>query len=750
MLDRKLLVEALRVDNKDVLPKFGSSELRKMMEAATEYISIDSIMDYEEGKVTDDGIYSIMDSLDRGSVGIADSDGQPALNFMKNGTEIYAHNMFTDEDEVLDATAVALSEYIVDQLETQTFDTNEAATEDATNVIFKREPNEYTNEVDILAVFPDDIEQAGDEGRVSVYSHVGQHSYASPFYIEELEDATPEEYEDLKQELEGQGYQLNVLNGLDQDLPEEAEVPEVNSTLSEDITGNYGLAIAKDTEDGVKVLEIEEGYNSMEEVQDDINDIETDYEFQDDPEMMVFAVYCDGVSWFNAVTGEEVDYEKDESVNEEDTEQELYSKINNKYGEDVWVQLVQDSNVFNLANEQEEVDFINKWSGKVDRDLLDQFIQYAIQGAFESVSEDASVVPKQKSRKNEVSDELKNKVAARRQIDAEIANDAENEILVKHGRKSKEYKKAHAKTNAAIDKLNKFGRSSHDIIKSKEYQAMDDGKYAAPGVVRKNEDKRGLRTLSKFASKNLYHVSFGNSGKFCKDKFEAKAVIESIRSGKFEDMLGRSIAPDVDIRVTKDGKDVKLESADSKDYMVVAYSKGKKVKEAKAKDLADAKVKMSNYHIRFDKVEIKENGKVIKSTVESASGDKTYKVGQLVGDRLTKDYVTIFKIVKPDEEYAVEYPNGSRSILTKEELDSFNESAQKSEALSLDELLNMYKEEIDEAKARLDKCYERVAYRLKENVSYSPEQATPIIANLATDVRTKSSDVVDEVYRKLG
>ena len=62
----------------------------------------------------------------------------------------------------------------------------------------------------------------------------------------------------------------------------------------------------------------------------------------------------------------------------------------------------------------------------------------------------------------------------------------------------------------------------------------------------------------------------------------------------------------------------------------------------------------------------------------------------------------------------------------------------------------MYKEEIDEAKARLDKCYKRAVYRLKENVSYSPEQATPIIAGLATDVRTKSSDVVDEVYRKLG
>ena len=712
MLDRKLLVEALRIENKDVLPKFGSPELRKMMEAATEYISLDKILDLDDNTITENGIYTIMDMLDKGSVGIADENGQPALNFMKSGDEIYAHNMFTDEDDILDATGEALAEYIMDQMETGVY---EEATVDATNVIFKREPNEYTDEIDILAVFPDEIEQAGDEGNVLVYNHVGQHSYASPFYIEELEDATPEEYEDLKEELEGQGYELNVLNGLDQDLPEEAEVPEVNSTLSEEITGNYGLAIGRDIGNDVEILEIREGYNSMEDVQSEINEMEGDYEFQDDPTMMLFAVYTDGISWFNAVTGEEIDYEKAESVNEENTEQELYSKINNKYGEDVWVQLVQDSNVFNLANEQEEVDFINKWSGKVDRDLLDQFIQYAIQGAFESVNEASSyftslkearreiarakrklqakldkgnfyenfgreevraikdripsyaedmnqdelraiqdevakfdewcatAAPKQESRKNEVSDELKNKVAARRQIDAEIANDAENEILVKHGRKSKEYKKAHAKTNAAINKLNKFGRSSHDIIKSKEYQAMDDGKYAAPGIVRKNENSYDELKVLK-GPKNTMNVH--------------------LRNGKF---IGLHI----------------FRNADSNTI----------------------------YQITPDEIK---------------SG---------------------FHEIRDGEETAQEYIDRIAKIF---DVPTYKLESRKNEALSLDELLNMYKEEIEEAKARLDKCYKRVEYRLKENVSYSPEQATPIIANLATDVRTKSSEVVDEVYRKLG
>lgn len=479
MIDRKLLVEALRVDNKDVLPKFGSPELRKMLEAATEYIAFSSLVDPDDGSVTDEGIYAIMDLLERGSAGVADEEGQPALNFIKNGPEIIAHNMFTDEDEVIDATPEALKEYIGDQMEEPqmeepqmeardtddvvfkvdfdeyhndfdvlavyptwkgyapddeaafkvysylsadpesyvskfhlkylpeapacmyapllkkmeaadrkpssimngpskvmfkkdfddnviavfpnvieqfeesqgnilTYDSegvhtdrvladdvdtmdnatpeeyqalkqelesyggelqvmeNESANEDATvdaeNVIFKREPNEYTDETDILAVFPDSIEQPGDEGRILTYSHVGQHGYASLEYLEELEDATPEEYEPLKEELEGQGYVLNVLNGLQGD-------ESVNEELQ-----NYGVCVAEDKGNDVEILGIKTGYHSFEEAQSVIDDMETDFEFQDDPTMMLFVVYSDGISWFNAVTGEEVPYEQNESV----------------------------------------------------------------------------------------------------------------------------------------------------------------------------------------------------------------------------------------------------------------------------------------------------------------------------------------------------------------------------------------------------------------------------------------------------
>lgn len=223
MLDRKLLNKALRVENKDVIPKFGTENLTAIMEKDTYFMNIDTLMDYEEGKLKDGVALQLLDILDERSLGIADSDGTPAISLMKKGNEIILHNLFTDEDFILDATRAALEEQIIEQLDTANSQIEESQmeakddTEDAENVIFKREPNEYTDETDILAVFPDIIEQPGAEGGILTYSHVGQHGYASLEYLEELEDATPEEYEPLKEELEGQGYVLNVLNGLQGD-----------------------------------------------------------------------------------------------------------------------------------------------------------------------------------------------------------------------------------------------------------------------------------------------------------------------------------------------------------------------------------------------------------------------------------------------------------------------------------------------------------------------------------------------------
>jgi hypothetical protein len=44
------------------------------------------------------------------------------------------------------------------------------------------------------------------------YSHIGQHSACHIDYANECKEATPEQYKDLKIELEGLGYNLKVLN----------------------------------------------------------------------------------------------------------------------------------------------------------------------------------------------------------------------------------------------------------------------------------------------------------------------------------------------------------------------------------------------------------------------------------------------------------------------------------------------------------------------------------------------------------
>ena len=60
----------------------------------------------------------------------------------------------------------------------------------------------------IIALFLDEVNYPG--GMIESYMHIGQHSSATPELIQILEDASPEEYEDLKNELESIGYNLKV------------------------------------------------------------------------------------------------------------------------------------------------------------------------------------------------------------------------------------------------------------------------------------------------------------------------------------------------------------------------------------------------------------------------------------------------------------------------------------------------------------------------------------------------------------
>lgn len=57
---------------------------------------------------------------------------------------------------------------------------------------------------DILAVFPEEI--FDNKGNITCYAHIGQHSACSKEYLKGLKLATPSEYNDLLDELIGQGY----------------------------------------------------------------------------------------------------------------------------------------------------------------------------------------------------------------------------------------------------------------------------------------------------------------------------------------------------------------------------------------------------------------------------------------------------------------------------------------------------------------------------------------------------------------
>ena len=63
---------------------------------------------------------------------------------------------------------------------------------------------------DLFALFVETVRMEGGGRMYDCYSHVGQHSACFEGYANESRNATPEEYKDLKTELEEIGY--NVKN----------------------------------------------------------------------------------------------------------------------------------------------------------------------------------------------------------------------------------------------------------------------------------------------------------------------------------------------------------------------------------------------------------------------------------------------------------------------------------------------------------------------------------------------------------
>ena len=80
-----------------------------------------------------------------------------------------------------------------------------------TNVIFLME-NTDEDTKQVFAYFPNMFyNRELYKTTFTSYAHIGQHSSCHVDYAKECTKATPAQYNDLKKELEGIGYKLNIL-----------------------------------------------------------------------------------------------------------------------------------------------------------------------------------------------------------------------------------------------------------------------------------------------------------------------------------------------------------------------------------------------------------------------------------------------------------------------------------------------------------------------------------------------------------
>jgi hypothetical protein len=116
--------------------------------------------------------------------------------------------------------------------------------EEPTKVLFlinEKDPNDP----DLFAYFPE--ENYDSNGILKTgYSHVGQHSAVHPDYAAKSREATPEEFADLKAELESIGYNLEVLNreGVNENEENDENLqPDENDCFIQDNTrGGYDVS----------------------------------------------------------------------------------------------------------------------------------------------------------------------------------------------------------------------------------------------------------------------------------------------------------------------------------------------------------------------------------------------------------------------------------------------------------------------------------------------------------------------------
>lgn len=80
-----------------------------------------------------------------------------------------------------------------------------------TVVIFRKWKKSFDEDMDIVALFPYEKYSDSNPSLCMSYAHIGQHGGADYWQcVKNSKLATPEEYADLKQELEEIGYNLKV------------------------------------------------------------------------------------------------------------------------------------------------------------------------------------------------------------------------------------------------------------------------------------------------------------------------------------------------------------------------------------------------------------------------------------------------------------------------------------------------------------------------------------------------------------
>lgn len=115
--------------------------------------------------------------------------------------------------EKMDATGTKLSnpsekEKDREKAQKKKKEMSEEINDDLTKVVFLIHPNDP----EVYAYFPEENHDVAGKYRMG-YAHTGQHTAVDPSYADDSRLATPEEYQDLKDELENQvGYNLEIYN----------------------------------------------------------------------------------------------------------------------------------------------------------------------------------------------------------------------------------------------------------------------------------------------------------------------------------------------------------------------------------------------------------------------------------------------------------------------------------------------------------------------------------------------------------